>query len=135
MCKTYVLCLLSAPICQNKFLVGVNLLGNKYNSDSDSDSDSDTQLSYHLPYCAWLLTNSFHLLVYSALVEGAWELWMVRTTAGSHVPNNGSGLSEARPKAADELGLGTSCVAHWIYANNIILAPPINSHAKTDTVI
>ena len=35
--------LLSAPICQNEFLVGVNLLGNKNNSDSDSDSDSPEQ--------------------------------------------------------------------------------------------
>ena len=32
------LCLLYAPIHQNKFQVGVNLLGNKYYSDSDSDS-------------------------------------------------------------------------------------------------
>ena len=30
------LCLLSAPICQDKFLVGVNLLGNKNNSDSEA---------------------------------------------------------------------------------------------------
>ena len=42
-CSTYfVLCLLSAPIHQNKFQVGVNLLGNKYYSDSDSKSDSDS---------------------------------------------------------------------------------------------
>ena len=33
------LCLLYAPIHQNKFQVGVNLLGNKYYSDSDSDSE------------------------------------------------------------------------------------------------
>ena len=43
MCSTYCvcmfLCLLYAPIHQNKFQVGVNLLGNKYYSDSDSDSD------------------------------------------------------------------------------------------------
>ena len=43
MCSTYCvcmfLCLLYAPIHQNKFQVGVNLLGNKYDSDSDSDSD------------------------------------------------------------------------------------------------
>ena len=31
----YVLCLLYAPIHQSKFQVGVNLLGNKYNSDSE----------------------------------------------------------------------------------------------------
>src|SRR4029434_2877011 len=41
MCNTYCvcmfLCLLYAPIHQNKFQVGVNLLGNKYYSDSDSD--------------------------------------------------------------------------------------------------
>ena len=41
MCSTYCvcmfLCLLYAPIHQNKFQVGVNLLGNKYYSDSDSD--------------------------------------------------------------------------------------------------
>ena len=36
----YVLCSLYAPIHQSKFQVGVNLLGNKYNSDSDSHSDS-----------------------------------------------------------------------------------------------
>ena len=40
------------------------------------------------------------------LVEGARELWMVCTTTGSHDPNNGSGPSEARPKAADGLGSG-----------------------------
>ena len=34
----YVYVLLYAPIHQNKFQVGVNLLGNKYYSDSDSDS-------------------------------------------------------------------------------------------------
>ena len=50
--------------------------------------------------------KNLHLLAYSALAEGARELWMVRTTAGSHDPNNGSGLSEARPKAADELVSG-----------------------------
>ena len=46
MCSTFCvcmfLCLLYAPIHQNKFQVGVNLLGNKYYSDSDSDSDSDS---------------------------------------------------------------------------------------------
>ena len=31
------LCLLYAPLHQKKFQVGVNLLGNKSNSDSDSD--------------------------------------------------------------------------------------------------
>jgi len=31
----FILCSLYAPIHQNKFQVGVNLLGNKYNSDSD----------------------------------------------------------------------------------------------------
>ena len=50
--------------------------------------------------------KNLHLLAYSALVEGARELWMVRTTTGSHDPNNGSGPSEARPKAADELVSG-----------------------------
>src|SRR4029434_10690337 len=50
--------------------------------------------------------KNLHLLAYSALVEGARELWMVRTTAGSHDPNNGSGPSEARPQAADKLGSG-----------------------------
>ena len=34
----YVLCLLYAPSHQKKFQVGVNLLGNKSNSDSDSDT-------------------------------------------------------------------------------------------------
>ena len=32
---------------QNKLQVGVNLLGNKYYSDSDSDSDSDTHVYDH----------------------------------------------------------------------------------------
>src|SRR4029434_6989000 len=40
MCSTYrvcmFLCLLYAPIHQNKFQVGVNLLGNKYYSDSEN---------------------------------------------------------------------------------------------------
>ena len=37
-CSTYYfVCLLSAPLCQRKFLVGVNVLGNKNNSYSDSD--------------------------------------------------------------------------------------------------
>jgi len=31
----FILCSLYAPVHQNKFQVGVNLLGNKYNSDSD----------------------------------------------------------------------------------------------------
>ena len=48
MCSTYCvcmfLCLLYVPIHQNKFQVGVNLLGNKYYSDSDSDSDSDEEV-------------------------------------------------------------------------------------------
>src|SRR4029434_2177861 len=35
--------LLSAPICQNKFLVGVNLLGNKNNSYSDSERDREKE--------------------------------------------------------------------------------------------
>ena len=43
MCSTYCvcmfLCLLYAPIHQKKFQVGVNLLGNKSNSDSDSNSE------------------------------------------------------------------------------------------------
>ena len=47
MCSTYsvfvFLCLLYAPIYQSKFQVGVNLLGNKYNSDSDSDSLTNFQ--------------------------------------------------------------------------------------------
>src|SRR4029434_2312078 len=50
MCSTYCvcmfLCLLYAPIHQNKFQVGVNLLGNKYYSDSDSDSDIFTQTNH-----------------------------------------------------------------------------------------
>src|SRR4029434_4555483 len=50
--------------------------------------------------------KNLHLLAYSTLAEGARELWMVRTTTGSHDPNNGSGPSEARPKAADELVSG-----------------------------
>jgi len=50
--------------------------------------------------------KNLHLLAYSALVEGARELWMVYTTTGSHDPNNSSGPSEARPKAADELVSG-----------------------------
>jgi len=33
----FILCSLYAPIHQNKFQVGVNLLGNKSNSDSDSE--------------------------------------------------------------------------------------------------
>src|SRR4029434_4713603 len=41
MCSTYCVCMflcsLYAPMHQNKFQVGVNLLGNKYYSDSDSD--------------------------------------------------------------------------------------------------
>ena len=41
MCSTYCvsmfLCLLYAPSHQKKFQVGVNLLGNKSNSDSDSE--------------------------------------------------------------------------------------------------
>src|SRR4029434_11157427 len=43
LCSTYCVCMflcsLYAPLHQNKFQVGVNLLGNKYHSDSDSDSD------------------------------------------------------------------------------------------------
>jgi len=35
----FILCSLYAPIHQNRFQVGVNLLGNKYNSDFYSDSD------------------------------------------------------------------------------------------------
>jgi len=34
-----------APPDQNKFLVCVNLLGNKPDSDSDSDSDSDVTIA------------------------------------------------------------------------------------------
>ena len=45
MCSTYCVCMflcsLYAPMHQNKFQVGVNLLGNKYYSDSDSDADSE----------------------------------------------------------------------------------------------
>ena len=52
MCSTYCvcmfLCLLYAPIHQNKFQVGVNLLGNKYYSDSDSDSGSDLVLEHKM---------------------------------------------------------------------------------------
>ena len=52
MCSTYCvcmfLCLLYAPIHQNKFQVGVNLLGNKYYSDSDSDSDFGVVMSVHV---------------------------------------------------------------------------------------
>ena len=36
-CVCMFLCSLYAPTHQNKFQVGVNLLGNKYYSDSDSD--------------------------------------------------------------------------------------------------
>ena len=47
----YVLCSLYAPLHQNKFQVGVNLLGNKYYSDSDSDSEApgDVCVSTGLP--------------------------------------------------------------------------------------
>src|SRR4029434_1670648 len=38
-CVCMFLCSLYAPIHQSKFQVGVNLLGNKYYSDSDSDSE------------------------------------------------------------------------------------------------
>jgi len=33
LCFMFILCSLYAPIHQNKFQVGVNLLGNKYDSD------------------------------------------------------------------------------------------------------
>ena len=41
----YVVCYLYAPSYQEKFQVGVNLLGNKTLSDSDSDSDSEMGLT------------------------------------------------------------------------------------------
>jgi len=40
LCFMFILCSLYAPIHQNTFQVGVNLLGNKYYSDSDSDKYS-----------------------------------------------------------------------------------------------
>jgi len=36
----FIFCSLYAPIHQNEFQVGVNLLGNKYNSDSDVTADA-----------------------------------------------------------------------------------------------
>ena len=51
------LCSLYAPIHQNKFQVGVNLLGNKYYSDSDSDSDSDKVKFIHTTMEHFLLTT------------------------------------------------------------------------------
>jgi len=40
LCFMFILCSLYAPIHQNKFQVGGNLLGNKYNSDSDYEQRS-----------------------------------------------------------------------------------------------
>ena len=55
MCSTYCvsmfLCLLYAPSHQEKFQVGVNLLGNKSNYDSDSDSDSSGQWNHTSRLC------------------------------------------------------------------------------------
>src|SRR4029434_10401490 len=73
MCSTYCvcmfLCLLYAPIHQNKFQVGVNLLGNKYYSDSDSDSlTALTGVFLRLHLQTW--TNSLTLTSYISFSEG-----------------------------------------------------------------
>ena len=65
----YVLCLLSAPICQSKFLVGENLLGNENNFDSDSMCTFEGP---QITYFAWM-----YLLVYGLQPQDVSVLYRV----------------------------------------------------------